>query len=655
MAAPTLAPGLARKVKKILDTKVDSPELLASFGTLAEVHPENSASARRGLRATVERRGLAIHQEFLAGAAAVVDALAGVQAELDALGAACDGIEAGLEASKASTAGLLGETGALAASLGASQRRSGLVQEFLGSYQLAPEEVAALEGGDIGPDFFAALSRVRAIHANCRALLHTHHQRAGLEIMDAMGGHQEGAYERLCRWVQGQCRALASDDAPEVDDTLRTAAAALQQRPVLFKYCAEEVATTRHNALFQRFIAALTRGGPGGMPRPIEMHAHEPQRYIGDMLAWVHQSLASEHELLVSLFGAGEEGQQETRGDMPSTALLLDRVFESICRPLKVRIEQVLMSAPSLLLCFRLSNLLAFYSATMSAILGEEGQLVETLRGCKEMASRIFFEQLKAKGDQLQRYPPAPPRDLSPPPQVSETVRQLLEIIEIFDTGMEQHSPEAADSELDKVLTAGLEPLLSMCDKSSEALSANAPSRVDEGKHLDPSAQRVYLINCLHAIQTLLGRRTFMERWIAKLAELMEAHMAALVGGEAGVLLSRVGMAEVLDRMRIFQEGGGAASAMAEEPALALDKVAAAMKALFAAVSELDALPGFSSLQAPRLRAEASGRVAKLLADAYGSVYEALGQPSNGYAADGNISAHVKHTPAQVATILGTS
>ena len=57
----------------------------------------------------------------------------------------------------------------------------------------------------------------------------------------------------------------------------------------LCQYCAEEVATSRHNALFQRFIAALTRGGPGGMPRPIEMHAHDPRRYVGDMLAWVHQ------------------------------------------------------------------------------------------------------------------------------------------------------------------------------------------------------------------------------------------------------------------------------------------------------------------------------------------------------------------------------
>ena len=49
------------------------------------------------------------------------------------------------------------------------------------------------------------------------------------------------------------------------------------------------MAGARHGALFQRFIVALTRGGPGGLPRPIEMHAHDPRRYVADMLAWVHQ------------------------------------------------------------------------------------------------------------------------------------------------------------------------------------------------------------------------------------------------------------------------------------------------------------------------------------------------------------------------------
>ena len=44
------------------------------------------------------------------------------------------------------------------------------------------------------------------------------------------------------------------------------------------------------------------------MPRPIEMHAHDPRRYLGDMLAWVHQSLASERELLTALFGTDDLG-----------------------------------------------------------------------------------------------------------------------------------------------------------------------------------------------------------------------------------------------------------------------------------------------------------------------------------------------------------
>ena len=165
-----------------------------------------------------------------------------------------------------------------------------------------------------------------------------------------------------------------------------------------------------------RFIQALTRGGPGGMPRPIEMHAHDPRRYLGDMLAWVHQvegphrpyavqmrrlhapkipsshwkmfplatrcialqaqdfagafqALASERELLVSLFGedvTGDGSQASRRGNeqwpprsssgplmsprsngMPHVAALLDRVFESICRPLKVRLHDGLLQPSS--------------------------------------------------------------------------------------------------------------------------------------------------------------------------------------------------------------------------------------------------------------------------------------------------------------------
>lgn len=93
--------------------------------------------------------------------------------------------------------------------------------------------------------------------------------------------------------------------------------------------------------IVHRFITALTRGGPNGMPRPIEMNAHDPRRYIADMLAWVHQALASERDLIISLFGQDDHRDAAVspnglRSDLPSSNALLDRVMEGVCRPLKV-------------------------------------------------------------------------------------------------------------------------------------------------------------------------------------------------------------------------------------------------------------------------------------------------------------------------------
>lgn len=85
----------------------------------------------------------------------------------------------------------------------------------------------------------------------------------------------------------------------------------------------QTLTNTRASSLLQSFLDALTRGGPNGLPRPIEIHAHDPIRYVGDMLAWIHQATASEHEFLESLFGV-ETGQRmvgEIRGKTQKAVL----------------------------------------------------------------------------------------------------------------------------------------------------------------------------------------------------------------------------------------------------------------------------------------------------------------------------------------------
>lgn len=91
------------------------------------------------------------------------------------------------------------------------------------------------------------------------------------------------------------------------------------------------------------------------------------------------QALASERELVLALLDPDatvdtgsttnhtsnrlENGNGKTESDV---TFVLDRIFEGVCRPFKVRVEQVLQSQPSLIVTYKLSNTLEFYSYTVS-------------------------------------------------------------------------------------------------------------------------------------------------------------------------------------------------------------------------------------------------------------------------------------------------
>lgn len=97
---------------------------------------------------------------------------------------------------------------------------------------------------------------------------------------------------------------------------------------ISLRYVLDEYGTARRNAIVRGFIDALTRGGPGGMPRPIELSSHDPLRYVGDMLAWTHQSVASEREYVEILLRKLKDWN-----DLQKTVLtLLGYITEGLCR-----------------------------------------------------------------------------------------------------------------------------------------------------------------------------------------------------------------------------------------------------------------------------------------------------------------------------------
>lgn len=217
---------------------------------------------------------------------------------------------------------------------------------------------------EVGPDLFAAMDKVAQIRKDCRSLFEFVGEGAeggaavdgeGVEgrdpalaakdIMAATSEQLEIAYDKIFRWCQFEFRKYTRDASLEVSNTMREAVKRLMGRDQMLEDALQILNDVRQSSVLHSFLDALTKGGPGGMPRPIELHAHDPTRYVGDMLAWIHQVTASEREFLDALFdiqthqkrrvGEARDLSSESREEILGRQCL-DKHLEGLGRPLKV-------------------------------------------------------------------------------------------------------------------------------------------------------------------------------------------------------------------------------------------------------------------------------------------------------------------------------
>ncbi|KAE8627235.1 hypothetical protein XENTR_v10006915 [Xenopus tropicalis] len=391
---------LSRKLNKILETRLDNDkDMLEALKALSAFFTENSLRSRRNLRGDIERRSLSINEEFVGIFKKVREELENINEDVQAMSSCCQDMTSRLKAAKEQTHDLIVKTTKLQSENQRLEIRAQVADAFLAKFQLTSDEMNILRGTREGPlteDFFKVLGRVKQIHNDVKLLLRTNQQTAGLEIMEQMALLQETSYEQLYRWAQNECRTLTQESC-DISPILAQAMDALQDRPVLYNYTLDEFGTARRSAVVRGFIDALTRGGPGGTPRPIEMHSHDPLRYVGDMLAWLHQATASEKEHLESLLKL-----VNIQGVEDNIQEVVGHITEGVCRPLKVRIEQVIIAEPGAVLLFKISNLLKFYHHTISAIVGTSASsLLTTIEEMHLLSKKIFFNSLSLHASKL--------------------------------------------------------------------------------------------------------------------------------------------------------------------------------------------------------------------------------------------------------------
>ena len=595
---------LSRKLNKILESDLDNDrDTLEALEVLSECLDKNTLQARRNLRSDLERRSLSLNEEFLHCVEELVDQVKGLQEEAAGMKACCDDMQSRLSAAKSRTAGLLRETTQLQGRSKLLDLKSRVVSTFLEKFQLTPEQLQVLAGPPAGTQhrgishrqidsgFFEAMNRVKQIHEDCKVLLHMSRQRAGLEIMESMAMHLESAYEQLYHWVQNQCR-LMTGEMLDLNANLRQGLKELRNRPILFQYCIDEYSIARRMALVQSFIDALTRERNSG--RPIELHSHDPVRYCSDMLGWLHQAIATENDHISGLL-------MDQENDDDKSVSILSMITEGSCRPLHVRIEQVIVSTSSAVVAYQLVNLLRYYSGVFQNHLSPTAPLVKTINDLTDLQSKMFFSTLNSQTAKILGEAELPLPDLSPTSKASELLRLLQSLLSSRDITVFTSDNQGHDLKL--ILSSCIDPFIQYCSESVTSMS-----RIDRS---------IYLMNCLYLVQSTISLYEFTDDKVESLDMQIGSHMESVVAEQLGHLLNSTGLAEF--------HGAMTHGRLSQDNYKSLDGCSEQLKALITAPDQFQLVQS-RLLTSARLRDEVMKKAIAKFCLAYAAVYEAVSE-----------------------------
>lgn len=410
--------------------------------------------------------------------------------------------------------------------------------------------VLAASSEGLGEDFFATLKRLNVIHGDCQILLGGENHRLGMELMEQCTRQLNLGYQKLYRWVQNELKSLNLEN-PQINSVIRRALRGLSERPTLFQGCMDSFAEARERVLADAFYAALTgsvdRPENDPMMRPIEFHAHDPLRYVGDMLAWTHSTTVSEREALESLFVSeaeefkkgfevGREAEPwslaDSEGFDGQKALedLVNRDVAGVARALRQRIQQVLQNHEDPVLLYKISNLINFYHVTFSKLLGPNSSLLETLTSLEDSCFRHFRSIVGESVASVNNDLTSPPADLSIPDFLNESLIQVGDFLKSYDASLVPTESRAAGFQ--PVLQTAFDPYILACEKMAKEAQ-------------DPDGN-IFMTNCLLRALTTLSKYDFVQARRSELSPALNERTASLTDYQHAYFLHTSGLHSLL-------------------------------------------------------------------------------------------------------------
>ncbi|KAL4743605.1 oligomeric Golgi complex subunit 6 [Aspergillus similis] len=503
---------LSNRLTSVLSVSYADSDIRDALETLSLRGVHNTAEVRRQLRFDVQKEVVDCNAEIVRDFGNVAEQLKRIGSVISTLKETCDEMRKHIVLAKQDTTPVLEEASALMNQKQEAETKKRLLDAFTKHFIVSEEELLALTSIEepIDDEFFDVLARVKQVHRDCEALLGAEHERLGLELMEKSSRSLNSAYQKLYRWIQKEFKSLNLED-PQISGTIRRALRVLAERPSLFQSCLDFFAEARDYVLSDAFHYALTDAVSGGdsAVKPIEFSAHDPLRYIGDMLAWVHSTTVSEREALETLFVAEgdelakgiqaglssepwsriDEDEEITFDGQKALSDLVSRDLIGVARSLRQRVELVIQGHDDPVTCYKVVNLLSFYQTIFSRLVGPNSNLAELLKALEKFTLNHFQTIMRDEVNNIStdHSALAPPDDLSAPQFLLDSLEVLTALMKTHEASLGTEDPSVTSSESEEnrftpVLYAAFDPFFTLAKSSADELP-------------DPTARAIYLTN----------------------------------------------------------------------------------------------------------------------------------------------------------------
>ncbi|KAM3171453.1 hypothetical protein ACTXT7_016598 [Hymenolepis weldensis] len=634
------------KISKIIEFNTQADEsFFESLRVLSESYTSNDIRSRRNLRGTIEKSRLSLAEGFLREMLAMKKGLDSLSAELDAMSTSCSRINERLMSSKSRMEELINQTNVNQARKNSVTLTHLAANAILSAFYIPPEDFSLVEeqiDTETSEILISKLERAKNIRQLIVNTMGVPSMPLVKDLLDSSTTYIDKAFECLYHWIKREV-STQNFEAVEISIPFRKCLKELQERPIFFKYILDEYANARRQLIVEAFLRALTVGWnqDEGSSKPIEMQSHDPTRYTGDMLAWLHQAAASEKEYLRSL--TSEKADKELICDC------LNNITSGLAHPLQLRLEQMLVTEHNSVVLYKVNNLLQFYTNVILNLLDEKSTLHITLAELQTLSWNLFVSALQRQTSEMLSDMEPPGHDLMPSSTMDVT--RLLEAV-LTTQDMSCALPDVRQTKSEEIVSVVVKPLMEHYEQMARSFLGPQSINTDVQKDLPPEAL-VYLLNSLHSLHGALARLAFTGTQIAAVAKRLEEVLTAITQSQTVHILARAGLHRIYDAINSAQgHEGDVPLAQRRIPGCSQEEIVDALRefnATYLSSPDTWELPEATQIAFPRPRNALRRRTADLVHSVYARIYGEITDPKSGYS---NPWPEDIKTPVQVADLL---